>query len=340
MPHNPELPAGSYVKEGMCFTPMKNEGKLFFCKINLPEIQEMKYHFWITRGPGELQTDIREGDKGSDSDFHLLAGRKTVFRESTLSIHPNETLSLVNYSKPIILTVTFLFFCFLLAKYLHHKGIVFSPLVNRSIVIASSLSLFFLFMIRPAMLGISWEFYFHPLSFTPKLLWTGFYDLVYVASLTSIFLLLILPFRQRPEIQFGVAYLFVAVSLLSMISGVIQVKFFESIGSSGIYNFVNSGDYLKRVEAGIAVPENISTNYVKGVIVVCLASMVAGALLTSILDLLVVGKKARNILLVSSTFLCVSYIVVAQEALSKQNWKADPSVDVAAFFSSKSPFSN
>jgi hypothetical protein len=32
--------------------------------------------------------------------------------------------------------------------------------------------------------------------------------------------------------------------------------------------------------------------------------------------------------------------VVAQEALSRQNWRADPKEDVAAFFSSMSPFSN
>jgi hypothetical protein len=161
-----------------------------------------------------------------------------------------------------------------------------------------------------------------------------------VASLTTIFLLLVAPFKQFPQAQFGLAYLFIAISLFAMIAGIINVRIFEYFGGSSLYKLTNTPEVIRRAESSVAINDNISMEYVTGVIVVCLAAIVGGALLTSIIELVTNSRKIRNALLICSTFLCVSYVVVAQEALSKQNWKADPKEDVAAFFGSMSPFSN
>jgi len=152
--------------------------------------------------------------------------------------------------------------------------------------------------------------------------------------------LLVAPFRQFPQAQFGLAYLFIAISLFAMIAGIINVRIFEYFGGSSFYKFTNTPDVIRRAQSSVAINDNISMEYVTGVIVVCLAAIVGGALLTSIIEMVNSSRKVRNVLLVCSTFLCVSYVVVAQEALSRQNWKADPKEDVAAFFSSMSPFSN
>jgi hypothetical protein len=335
-----DLPHGTYQKDGMFYTPMKNEDQNFFCKLRIPALCSLNYSFWITKGPGNVNIDIKESAHGGNELFHTLITATPILVVSGLDIRPSETLSLLDFSKPLLLIVAFLFLLFVIIRDLRRRGLIKSPAVSKVIALCSSAALLVLFLIRPAMLGISWEFYSHPLSFTPQLLWTGFYDLVYVASLTTIFLLLVAPFRQFPQAQFGLAYLFIAISLFAMIAGIINVRIFEYFGASSFYKFTNTPDVIRRAQSSIAINDNISMEYITGVIVVCLAAIVGGALLTSIIEMVNSSRKVRNVLLVCSTFLCVSYVVVAQEALSRQNWKADPKEDVAAFFGSMSPFSN
>jgi hypothetical protein len=331
------LPAGSYVKDEKIYSPMSKTGSIFSVRLNLPSRSEFHYSFWITKGPGDIDTDVLDDNSESGGAYAGHASSAPVIVSSKATIQASEKLSLLNYSRQFLIAVALLFIIVTGIRYMYLNNFLNDAAIKNVLAITAGGLLVLLFLIRPALLGVDWDVYNRPFDFAPQLLWTGFYDLVYVAVLTGIFLLLVLPFRRFPQVQFGMAYLFIAISLFSMIAGIINVRLLEALGKPSIYRWMYNRDLLNRAGASVTLPDNVSTEYVMNVIVLCFAVVVAGAILISLLGLLVENDRVRKLLIVFSTFLCVSWVVVAQEAISFQNWKPGPSSKVSAFLGDINP---
>lgn len=333
-------PAGTYIKDGLLYSPMNLEDGIFSIKFRVKPNTQLDYVFWITKGPRESSTDIWDINKAPEKDYRTITLNDNVtLIESDIKVRSKEPLTLLDFSWQLLLTVTGLILAFIVIKKNRYKDIQYKPSA-RTIVISSAIILLFgLFLIRTSILGISWDLYLHPLEYMPQLLWSGFYDFLYVASLTLLFLGFLFLFRNSPRVQSAIAYFFISLALISLVSGILNVQIVQMLGKPFNYRWLYYSDFLHSADAKAAMSSNISFAYIVNIFIVCLSAIIGAIFIISVIELLKHKYRLQKVLLTSLLFLNLGYIIFAQKNIQEYKWSYNKLANpVYSFVESVNPF--
>lgn len=314
-------PAGTYVNGGLLYTPMKLENGIFSTTMKVKPNTQIDYVFWITKGPRKSSTDIWDINKAPKKDYRTITLNDNVtLIESDIKVRSKEPLTLLDFSWQLLLTVTTFIFVFIVIKKYCYKDIKTSPSARTIIIACAIILLLSLFFIRTSILGISWDLYLHPLEFMPQLLWAGFYDFLYVASLTLLFLGFLFLFQNSPRVKSAIAYFFISLALISLVSGILNVRIVQLLGKPFNYRWLYYSDFLHSADAKAAMSSNISLAYIINIIIVCIAAIIGAILIISVIELLNHKYRLQKVLLTSLIFLNLGYLILAQKGINEYKW--------------------
>jgi len=333
-------PEGTFIKGNLMYTLMKFEDGIFSTQLKVKPNTTIDYIFWITKASMNVSSDVWDLNKAPQKDYHTLTFNDNVtLIRSDKKIKPNKPLSLLDFSWPLLIIVTLLLFSFFIIKKYRYKELLLQPSPRKVILVSGCILLLALFFIRTSVLWISWDLFLHPLEFMPQLLWAGLYDHLYIVFLTIIFLLMLWPFKKFPRWKFAIAWVFIAIGLISLVAGILNIRIVEMLGKPFNYRWLYYSDFLKSADARSAMTFNISSGYIINIIVVCLAAIIMGILVICLMELLLHKYKVRKVLF--TTFICLNlgYILFAQKAVGVYKWNYDKLANpVTEFLGSVNPF--
>jgi lipoteichoic acid synthase len=332
-------PQGTFLKDNLLYTPMKKEEGFFSVKLDVKTKTQIDYVFWITKGPRNSKCDVWDINL-PNKDYHLFTYHNSItLVESKVNIVPKESLSILDFSGRILIFSIFIFaVCFLLKKYRFNE-LAFKMDALTVVISFGGILALTLFFIRASVLWISWDMYFHPIDNLPKLLGAGFYDLLYVLVLTSLFAGLILALRKFPKIKTILMYSFILVGILSIVAGILNIKIVEMLGKPFNYRWFYYSDFLNSSDSKAALSSNISGDYILNIICICAAVIISGVLIVGILEIILQKYKLKYVLLTILVLLNVTYITYAKKSVASNKWEYDKLANpVTAFLESVNPF--
>ncbi|MES2139608.1 MAG: sulfatase-like hydrolase/transferase [Bacteroidota bacterium] len=333
-------PPGTFTKDGLLYTPMKQVDGMFSTKFSVKPNTQLDYVFWITKGPRNSSTDIWDINNVPKKDYHTITLNDSVtLIQSNIKVRSREPLTLLDFSWQLLLSFTGLILAFIVIKKYRFKEIQNKPSA-RTIIIASAIILVFgLFIIRSSILGISWDLYLHPLEFAPQLLWAGLYDFLYVAALTLLFLAFLFLFQNSPRIKSAIVYFFISLGLISLVSGILNIRIVQMLGKPFNYRWLYYSDFLHSADAKAAMSSNISLAYIVNIIIVCIAAIIGAILIISVIELLNHKYRLQKVLLTSLVFLNLGYLILAQKGIHEYKWNYNKLANpVFSFVESVNPF--
>lgn len=112
--------------------------------------------------------------------------------------------------------------------------------------------------IRSYFYRVGLTFVDQPISYLPKLLLSSFYDVIYSAGLTLLFLLLHRIFGKGPASRRSIHVSFVLIALLSVIGALMNLQFMKLVGAPFSYGWLYYSDFLMSVDSHEAVRANLS----------------------------------------------------------------------------------
>lgn len=330
---------GSFIKDKLVYTPMKKTPYGFTVNINVPVNTIVDFDFRITQGPAQKVVDVWDVNKPPQKDYHVsVVKNNTLLIESTVKARSKEALSILDFAVPI-LTISIVSF-FLLVLLIRFLGNTTTRPGPANIIISASIVLVFvLVLLRASVTGFSWDLYLNPFESFQKVLWSGFYDVVYVSILACSFLILLKLFKNL-KFRYLLICLFVCIALLSLIAGIMNIRVIETIGRPFDYAWFYYSDFLKSSEAREAFSSKMTFDYSLQIFMICLSTFFSGMMVSMLNDLIMQKIKRKYVLPSALLFISVSYLIIAPMAIKYNNWEyeklANPFV---AFSSSINPFS-
>lgn len=303
----PELrPPGTYIKGNMMYTPMKYTDGVFVAKMNVEPNTKIDYAFWITKGAGKKGTNIWDVNTLPQKDYHTVSlSDGVVLIESDLKARPKDPLTILDYSWPLLLIVSVLLLGIAAIK----KHTLKEWKVNSNpfhIVLASSITLFLIsFLIRPSVAGISWDIYLYPLTNLPKLLWAGYYDLIYVILVTIPAILILFGLRKHKTAGYVFSLFFVGICLFSLLAAILNIRV--------------AGQ--EQVSLDI-IASSLSIEYLVKVTCICMAAIVTGLFIMHVLSLLP-KTEYGYVWLFTGIPLLIAYFFIAPRKIEKNKWDYD-----------------
>jgi|GEM_PF-823530 len=333
-------PAGTYINGKMMYTPMKSENGIFSTVLKVKPNTKIDYVFWITKGPRNSNTDIWDINKAPRQDYQTITLNNNItLIQSDIKIRSKEPLTLLDFSWQLLITVIILALIFFVIKKYRYKNISGKPSARTIIISCSTILLLGLFFVRASILGISWDVYLHPVEFMPQLIWAGFYDFLYVSFLTLLFLAFLLAFRNFPRIKPVIVNIFISISLISMVSGILNIRIVQMLGKPFNLRWLYYSDFLRSADAKSAMVANISLSYILNIITVCIAAIIGGFLIISIVNLLKQKYRIQKVLLTSLICLNIGYMILGQKGIHDHQWNYDKLANpIFSFVESINPF--
>jgi arylsulfatase A-like enzyme len=340
IPDEQSRPEGSFIKENLLYTPMKKKPYGFSSELNVPLHTIVNYVFWITAGPAGKAVDVWDINTLPQKDYQSVALNNIISVNSKVNVRPKTSLSILDFATPILgcSTVLLLFFLILRAHKQENTSLNASPV---KIIIATSIVLIMgLILIRSSITGQCWDLYRHPLLSFPKVVWAGFYDVVYVMIMAGIFLLLIIFLKKRERLCRFIAGVFVALSYTSLIAGILNIRVVETIGKPFNYPWLYYSDFLKSADSHAALSSNVSLEYCIQILMICTAAFFLGMLNIIIADFMLRKLRMKGTLVSSLVCSSAIYVTMAPDAIKHYNWKYETLANpVVAFAGSIGPFS-
>lgn len=333
-------PSGTFIKGKLMYTPMQYEDGIFSAVLNVKSNTQIDYVFWISKGPRNSSTDIYDINEAPKKDYHTVTTNNNVILiKSNVKVRSKEPLTLLDFSWQLLIAVIIPGFIFFLLKKYRFISISGKPSPGTIILCSSIILLLGLFFARTSILGISWDLYLHPFEFMSQLIWAGFYDFLYVAFLTVLFLLFLYLFRNFQKIQAVVLYSFITLSLFSMVFGILNIRIVQMIGKPFNYRWLYYSDFLHSSDAKAAIASNISFTYILNIVVVCLAAIIGSILIIFIVGWLKQKYRIQRVLFTSLICLNIGYVILAQRGIQIHKWNYDKLANpVYSFIESVNPF--
>lgn len=338
LPENKNIPKGSYIKDNLIYTSMVKDEEKFSVNIEAPPGAVIDYVFWIRKGLYDKQADVWDTNAPNQKDYHTYVTDNTIaLVESKIKVRPKEPLSILDFAY-MFLAASTIAYCIIycIQKFWIKRTLEKHPSL---IIICSALSLFIgLFLIRPSVMGISWELFTNPLTYTIPAFWAVFYDFVYICILTLLFLLPLLVLKH-PKIQKAICYCFIALCCFSLIIGVFNIRIVDMLGKPFNYQWLYYSNFLKGADAQAAIAANFSYSYALRIISICISAFLIGLIAFKGIGLLRYNPGRRRIALVICMLTILIYSVTAHKKLQAQQWDYDRLANpVAAFIESVNPF--
>jgi lipoteichoic acid synthase len=338
IPSKELLPEGSYIKDHLVYTPMNKQSYGFVSEINVPVNTVIDYVFWITEGPAQKPVNVWDINSAPNKDYHTkVVTNNIVFINSVVNVRPKAALSVLDFSLLIFSFSIILFFlALLLIRFLHKIRVTYSPV---KIIISTAFVLIInLILLRTSVTGMSWDLYLHPLSFLLKVMWAGFYDVVYVLVLMGVFLLLLKIAEAKKSISLFFTWLFVIVSFSSLVAGILNIRVVETIGQPFDYPWFYYSDFLKSADSHAALSSNISTEYILQLLMICLSAIFSCIVVIILGDLFLQKFPMKKLLSFSLSGCCIIYLVIAFPSLKHYNWSYEKLANpIVAFGESINP---
>jgi arylsulfatase A-like enzyme len=117
---------------------------------------------------------------------------------------------------------------------------------------------------------------FPPAARAVELISVTYYDLVYVTVVSIAFMGVLLGVRHRPAAGRTLAWLYVALAVLSLIMGCVNEKALRELGSPLTYQWLYYSDFLRSVDAYNAMRGLVTPGWLKVVVLKCVWLLVGG----------------------------------------------------------------
>jgi lipoteichoic acid synthase len=333
-----QLPAGSFIKEKVIYTEMsQNADGQFTSTLSVPATSVIDYVFWITRGPLDKGTDIWDLN-APGKDYHTLASPGSItLVESAIPVRPQESLSVLDVSVLLLLLTGSMALVFFIRRRRQSPATSFSTF---TIVGGTGFALlFFLFLIRPSVLGISWDLLANPLLTIPLAAGAAYYDLLYVAAFVSFFALLSFLLRKRKKARRFVAGIFVSFCLLSLVAALLNIKVVDLLGKPFNYQWLYYSDFLNSPDARAAMSANLESGEIWSLVATLLAFLFTSYLLMTLLLYFRHRPVLARISLTAVAGVFCLYLLLAPGVISRQKWDKDLLQNpVTAFLESVNPW--
>lgn len=335
-------PEGTYSKDNLLYTPMKAKNGKFVVLFKAKPNTIFDYTFWITKGPRDMAANIWDVNTAPQKDYHSLAMNDhiTVIK-SKINVRPNEQLSILNFSWPLFVIVLIIASALLAIKKYRFKNLTLNPGPGKTIIGYSILLLIVLFIIRASVAKMGWDLYYNTSENLSRLFWLGFYDYLYVAVITIIFITLLFVFRKSLRAQNIIKHVFTGICLVSLLAALLNIRIVEMLGKPFNFRWFYYSGFLKSTDSHAALSSNISTSYILNIITVCLATIIAAVLFIYATEFILQKFKFKKILLAILICFNLGYVITAQKFLPgyKANYDnlANP---VTAFLESVNPFAS
>jgi hypothetical protein len=302
---SPDLrPPGTYIKGNLMYTPMKNIDGTFTAKMVVEENTTIDYVFWITKGVGKKGTDIWDHNTAPQNEYHTVSlNDSAVLIQSNIKARPKDPLTILDYSWPLLFIISVLLLGIAaLKKYtLKDWKINSNPF---HIVIASACTLLLIsFLIRPSVAGISWDIYLHPVLNLPKLLWAGYYDLLFVLFLTIPALLILFSMKKHEGISFAFSLFFVGICFVSLLASIFNIRMAEWMEKDSVDAIVSS----------------MSIEYMIKVTCICMAAVLIALFIMHVLSILP-ENEFNYVWLFTGIPLLIAYCFMAPRKIEKNKW--------------------
>jgi lipoteichoic acid synthase len=336
LPEN-QLPQGSFIKDKLIYTAMSGNDGNFSVQLPLPEGTKIDYVFWITKGPFKKGTDVWDLN-APKKDFHSLVQSGTVTMvESKLKIRPLENISVVDFAYGFLVFSLLLFF--IIKHALRSRQKPEARIKPYLTVAATSITLcFYLLLIRPSVVGNSWDLLIAPGKNIGGMLWAGVYDVWYVLALSLIFSLIIYATKKYQAAQKTVTLLFLFNCLLTLLLSIFNIRIVDALGKPFNYQWLYYSDFLNSPDAKAAISANISSGEMWRVA----ALTVSAVFMTWVVMKLVAAIHNRRIMYLPAPIILPAaillYLGLAHFMMRSYKWNYDRLVNpVTAFLQSVNP---
>ena len=200
-----------------------------------------------------------------------------------------------------------------------HISTISAPLAIR--VVCLSIVLFaFLLVVRMQLVGLSWLATQSKATLVPKMLALGYYDFIYVAGLTTIFLALLALTPNRRRLRQLLFWSFCGLALLSLLIAAVNAQIVAAIGRPFTYQWFYYSDFLRSREAQSALFFNLPFSRLIRLGVVMAAVWLAARSLAIEVQT-VCPPRFRRIAWGTLTAIVVLYVPLAGWYLHRQEWE-------------------
>ncbi|MDF2437809.1 MAG: Lipoteichoic acid synthase 2 [Bacteroidota bacterium] len=321
LPEESLRPEGSFVKDKLLFTPMKQKGNGFVASLKVLPNTMVDYVFWISGGPAKKPVDLWDLNVAPQKDYHTWSvSSNMVMVNSKVNVRPKEPISVLDFAVPILSICTTLMLLFFIIKTSLTGDNSLKKTPFRIICAGAFVTSIMLVFIRSSVTGQSWDLYLHPFAYFPKVLWSGFYDVFYILILSALFILLATLLRKYRRILAVVISSYIFICLFSIVAGIMNIRVIATLGKPFNYPWFYYSDFLQSSDSQAAMSANVDSAYFLQIAMVCLASVFAAITILLATEILVVKYKMKHVLTGALTTICLAYIIIAPGAVRHYNW--------------------
>jgi hypothetical protein len=309
-------PEGSFIKDSVLYTPMTYlKDGIFLANLKVKPKTRIDYKFNITKGLLGKETDVWDFNSANQKDYHAIAlSDNVVLIPSKIKVRPDAPLTILDFSMPFLSISAALLLMLFIIKEHRFKERKLIPEFTKIIVSGGIVLFIVLSLIRSSVLGFSWDLYMHPFSYIPKLIWAGFYDLVYIGVICVVFFILNLIFGKYSKAKEYLIGFFTFIGLISILSSLLNIHLFGKIGEPLSYYQT----YL--IEGGNLFPD-LSRDIIIRIISVCFACVFSGIFLSYLAEMLIQSINVKHAVVSTIVCTCFIYFTVAPKAVLHYSWE-------------------
>jgi lipoteichoic acid synthase len=340
VPEEKLWPAGSYSKEGLLYTPMENTGNCFSSSLRVLSGTKIDYVFWINKAPLSKKVELWDLNIPG-KDYHTVALQNGItLIESSLIVKPKEAITILDFST-LFLTVPILLLAVITVLWRFKRINVKQPVNSYLVILSGSFLLMsLLFLIRPSVSGISWDLYYAPLRYLPRMLKEGVYDFLFVSIHALIFLVLAWLFKKYYKAQILLSGVFVVTSCAILLAGLVNIRVVELLGKPFSYPWLYYSDFLKSADAKSALSANLPAAYVSSIVKIIISLALCIPVAYLILNFIWQRVQNKKIILASLVTAAAAYVITAFNKIENRNINYNKlSNPVTAFVGSLGVFS-
>jgi len=333
-------PPGTVEKNALLCTPMKFKDGIFSVELYAKPNTIIDYVFWITKGPKNVPSDIWDINILPQKDYHSLAANDNItLINSKATVKPSRNLSILDFSGWLLIITLFIFLTAFLARRYVLKNILINPSLSGVILSVGFVVFICGIFSRPSVANFSWDVYNAPAGNFFKMLWMGYYDFIYVLFLTLFFFGLNYLFRNWPRIQKISFIVFSCLSLISVLSVILNIRVVEILGKPFNYRWFYYSGFLNSADSKAAVASNLSVSYILSVIYILVVSVALCLLIIYFFEFIITRFRLRKVAIIIFIFLNLGYLLKANSEIKDYRLNYDLVANpVAAFIESFSPF--
>lgn len=325
------LPAGTIIKDGMAWTKMSKRNDSFFAELQLLSNIYIDFMFRAERDSAGITMEGWDDHWGENYNLLVKGDPPAIYDDSHLAfVEPQQKIKEFH-----LLKEGTRIFCISLFIMLSAWGLF---VIKRwpvkfnmnNFLSGMAISAFMIMMLaRMDMNGI----FFQQQYLVPG---CSFYDLVFLSSLSLVFMFFINVFSRRPLLKNIFATLAIILIAASTIFSILNIEIVKQLGRPLTYSWLYYSDFLRAADAKNALKANLSEDVIINILLIT----VSLPLLACALNLVLNNIKQKHIIIPALTvlFAITGWIQLQQHNFNKAKTQ-NPVFALATswFFSDKNP---